>query len=92
MFKSFVSELFPEHMEQGSDDLIFRELLVTVFNRILLRLQDGTITEKEAEEIGFMLRRVWMVALAYREKRRKYTISQWIEKLSGLLKESGFAL
>jgi hypothetical protein len=79
-------------MEQGSDDLIFRELLVTVFNRILLRLQDGTVTEKEAEEIGFMLRRTWMVALAYKEKKKKYTISQWVEKLASLLKEAGFSL
>jgi hypothetical protein len=71
------------------DDLVFRELLVTVANRILLRVQDLRLTEKELEEVGFMLRRTWLVARAYREKRRELTLTQWIDRLVGLAKEAG---
>jgi hypothetical protein len=67
-------------------------MLVTVFNRILLRLQDGKVTQQEAEEIGFMLRRVWLVGLAYKESHKQYTISEWIAKLSEFLKEAGLSL
>ncbi len=84
--------LFPEPVKYGSDDHVFRELLVTVWNRILLRLQDAKVTEKEAEEIGFMLRRVWLVGKAYREKKKEYTISQWFERLSELAREFGIQL
>jgi hypothetical protein len=86
------SSLFPEPLTPGSDAHIFRELLVTVWNQILLRLRDQKITEKEAEEIGFMLRRVWLVGKMFKEKNKQYTIAQWLEKLASLAKESGISL
>lgn len=89
-FKETVKGFFPEPCE--GDDLTFRELLVTVVNRILLRLQDARVTEKEAEEIGFMLRRAWLVAQAFREKRKEMTVSQWLDRLTGLAKEAGVKL
>lgn len=83
---------FPEPVAPESDDHIFRELLVTVVNRILLRVQDLSLTEKELEEIGFMLRRVWFVAQAYKARKSESTLAQWLEKLSGLAKEAGVSL
>lgn len=89
-FKEAVKGFFPDPC--GGDDLVFRELLVVVVNRILLRLQDARVTEKEAEEIGFMLRRAWLVTQAYREKKKEMTIAQWLDKLTGLAKEAGVSL
>lgn len=68
---------------------MFRELLVTVWNRILLRLEDGKLSSRELEEVGFMLRRVWVVADAYKAKQAQYTIGEWIGKLVGIAKEAG---
>ena len=87
-----IQGFFPEPVVPGSDDHIFRELLVTVWNRILLRLQDAKLTEKELEEVGFMLRRVWFVAQAYKAKKTESTLSQWLERLTGLAKEAGVSL
>lgn len=71
------------------DDLTFRELLITVWNRILLRLQDAQVTEKELEEIGFMLRRVWFVAEAYKARKKESSLAEWLQKLIGIAKEAG---
>lgn len=76
-------------MRPGSDDHIFREMLVTVWNRILLRLQDARLTEKEIEEIGFVLRRVWVVGKAYAEKGEKYAPHEWVKRLKDLALEAG---
>lgn len=89
-FKEAVSGFFPEPC--NGDDLTFRELLITVLNRILLRLQDARVTGKELEEIGFMLRRAWLVAQAYKERKRGTTFSEWLEKLTGLAKDAGVPL
>jgi hypothetical protein len=91
-FKDAVTGFFPEPIQPGSDNHIFRELLVTVWNRILLRLQDAKVTEKEAEEIGVMLRRVWFFAQAYAERKKEMPLSEWIAKLSGVAKEAGVPL
>jgi hypothetical protein len=88
-FKETIEGLFPEPVVPGSDDHVFRELLVTVFNRILLRLQDARLTEKELEEIGVMLRRTWILAQAYKARRAGTTLSEWIEKLMGTAKDAG---
>lgn len=68
---------------------MFKELLVTVLNRILLRLEDGKLSGRELEEVGFMLRRIWVVADAYKAKHEKYTIGEWIGKVVGIAKEAG---
>jgi hypothetical protein len=91
-FKEAVTRLFTEPLQPGSDDHVFRELLVTVLNRILLRLEDAKVTEKEAEEIGFMLRRTWGVAQAYRARKKEMTIGQWIDKLTSLARQAGVPL
>lgn len=91
-FKELTKGFFPEPVAPGSDDHVFRELLVTVWNRILLRLQDATLTEKELEEIGFMLRRVWFVAQAFKAKKTESTLAQWLDRLTGLAKEAGVSL
>jgi hypothetical protein len=84
-----VTKFFPEPVVHGSEDHIFRELLVTVWNRILLRLQDARLSSKELEEVGFMLRRVWVVAEAYKAKKAEYTLADWLQKLVGVAKEAG---
>lgn len=68
---------------------MFRELLITVWNRILIRFENGKPTSEQLVEIGFMLRRVWVVADAYKAKRTQYTIGEWVEKLIGVAKEAG---
>lgn len=91
-FKEAVKGFFPEPVVPGSDDHVFRELLVTVFNRILLRLQDATLTQKELEEIGFMLRRTWLVAQAYAARREPVTFEEWLKRLRGVARDAGVHL
>lgn len=91
-FKEVVTGFFPEPIEPGSDDHVFRELLVTVWNRILLRLQDLKVTEKELEEIGFMLRRTWSVGQAYAARKKDLTFSEWLLRLRSVAKEAGVSL
>lgn len=79
-------------MEPGSDDHVFRELLVTVWNRTLLRLKDAKVTERELEEIGFMLRRVWFTAQAYKARKKSRTLEEWLALLKGTAKEAGISL
>ena len=85
-----MSGFFPEPCT--GDDLVFRELLVTVWNRILLRLKDLKLTEKELEEIGFMLRRVWFTAQAYRARKKSRTLEGWLELLRETAEEAGITL
>lgn len=89
-FKGLISGFFPEPCV--GDDLVFRELLVTVWNRLLLRLRDLKLTEAELEEAGFMLRRVWFVAKAYRAKKQSKTLEDWLGLLRGTAKEAGIEL
>lgn len=91
-FKEVVTRFFPEPVVPGSDEHIFRELLVAVFNRILLRLQDRKLTEKELEEIGFMLRRTWFVGLAYAARKKELTLEQWLAKLKNAAEGAGISL
>lgn len=91
-FKDVVTRFFPEPIEPGSDDHVFRELLVTVWNRILLRFQDRKLTEKELEEIGFMLRRTWSIGQAYAARKKDLTFAEWLVKLRNLAKEAGVSL
>lgn len=65
---------------------------MTVWNRTLLRLQDLRLTEKELEEIGLMLRRVWLIGQAYKSRKAETTLAKWLEKLTGLAKEAGVSL
>jgi ABC-type ATPase involved in cell division len=76
----------------GSDDHFFRELLVKVFNMILIRLADARITEKEAEEIGSALRRVYIIFQDYKLRKKQYTITQWLDMLMGAAKEVGISV
>lgn len=87
MTQAFVGPLAP-----GSDDLFFRELLVKVFNMILIRLADAKITEQEAEEIGSALRRVYVIFQDYKLRKQQYPITQWLEMLVNAAKEVGVSL
>jgi hypothetical protein len=40
------------------------------------------VTEKEAEEIGLILRRLWILGTAWKASRKKETLAQWLERLS----------
>jgi len=84
-----VTGFFPE--PTVGDDLVFRELMVTVWNRMLLRLSDGSVTEREAEEIGFMLRRVWFVAQAYKARRKDRSFEEWLKELKDTARGAGLA-
>ena len=84
-----MSALFPGEILPGTDDHVFREALVVAWNRLLLRLSDARITEKELEEIGLILRRLWIVGQAWKAKRKKETLAKWLERLVDALKVSG---
>jgi hypothetical protein len=91
-FKEVVTRFFKEPIVPGSDDHIMKELLVTVINRILLRLQDQKLTEKELEEIGFMLRRTWFIGQAYAARKKELTLEQWLAKLKNEAEGAGISL
>lgn len=84
-----MTSCFPGTIVPGSEDHVFRELLVLVANRILLKMQDGRLTAEELEECGFMLRRVWTTAQAWKAKRTQYTLAEWVQKLVGIAKDAG---
>lgn len=86
-FKEAVSGFFPEPCV--GDDLVFRELLVTVWNQILLRLENGKPGSRDVEEIGFMLRRVYVVATAYSLKKKTYPIAEWVKNVVDIAKGAG---
>lgn len=91
-FKGVVTQLFPEPLEP--DDLTFRELLVKVWNEILVRLEESgsKLSGEDLETIGFALRRVYFVAQAYKAEHEKWTISQWMDRLTGIAKDAGVSL
>ena len=88
-FKGFVNQFFPDPL--GPDDLAFRELLVKVWNEILVRLEEShdKLSGQDLEVIGFALRRTYFVAQAYKAEHATYTSAQWIEKLMGIAKDAG---
>jgi len=91
-FKGVVSQFFPDPL--GPDDLTFRELLTKTWNEILVRLEEShdRLTGQDYEVIGFSLRRVYFVAQAYKAEHEKYTVSEWIAKLTGIAKDAGVSL
>lgn len=91
-FKEGVTGFFPEPVVPGTDDHVFRETLVVAWNRLLLRLADRQVTAKEAEEIGLILRRLWIVAQAWKAKNKKETLAEWLERLVGAAKSSGVGI
>lgn len=80
-FKWIVGFWFPDPCV--GDDLVFRETLVKVVNEILLRLEQSRdkLSEQDLEVIAFGLRRVYFVAQAYKDEKRKYTVTQWTKML-----------
>jgi hypothetical protein len=88
-FKGVVSTFFPEPIVPGSDAHVFRELLVQVWNQILLKLENGHLSAQDAIDVGFMLRRVYVVAEAFKSKQETYTLVEWVQKLVVIAKEAG---
>jgi len=88
-FKEVVTAFFPGPVVPGSEDHVFKELLVTVVNQILLKMEDGNWSGKGVGEAGFLPRRVWLTAEAWKAKRKQYTMAEWIQKLVGFAKEAG---
>jgi hypothetical protein len=92
-FKDVVTEVFPVgSVAPGTDDHFFRELLVKVWNMLLLRLQDAHLSEKELEEMGSALRRVWIIYSKYRLRKQDYTLVQWLDKLKQAAEEVGVSI
>ncbi len=91
-FKGVVTAFFPDPL--GPDDLTFRELMVKVWNEILVRLEESgnKLSGEDLEAIGFALRRVYFVAQAYKAEHEKYTVSEWIDRLTGIAKDAGVPL
>lgn len=81
--------IFPGPVVPGTDDHVFREALVVGANRVLLRLADAKVTENEAEEIGLILRRLWILGQAWKASNKKETLAQWLERLSSAASGAG---
>lgn len=90
-FKGFVNQFFPDPL--GPDDLTFREILVKVWNEILVRLEEShdKLTGQDLEAIGFALRRVYFVAQAYKAEHQKFTLAEWMDKVVDIVKQSGIS-
>jgi len=91
MFNDVSKTYFPD-LKTGSDDHVFQQMLTKVWNIILLRLKDAKISQKELEEIGVALRRVWFVWQVWAAKKKKYTLEEWLAKLRGVAKEAGLPI
>jgi hypothetical protein len=63
------------------------EHLVFVFNQCIQNLRKTGWTGQTLEKVGKLLFRLWQVFQAYKEKKTRYTMSEWLEKLIGLGKE-----
>ncbi|HXX93915.1 MAG TPA: hypothetical protein VEN81_09790 [Planctomycetota bacterium] len=71
------------------EDLTFRELLVSVWNQILLKVEHGKPSSQDLVTIGFLLRRVYAVAQAYKAKKTQYTIADWTTKVIEVAQQAG---
>ena len=69
--------------------MTFRELLVSVWNQILLKFEHGKPSSEQVVEIGFLLRRVYAVAEAYKAKKTQYTIADWTTKVIEVAQQAG---
>lgn len=87
-----VSTFFPDPCT--GDDLTFRELLIKVWNEVLVRLKDSgnQLSGQDLETIGFALRRVYLVSEAYKAERGSFTLSEWLEQLVGVAKSAGISI
>jgi hypothetical protein len=68
-------------------DREFKEHLVFVFNQVLQNLRKTGLTAQTLETVGKLLFRLYNVFQAYKSKKTKYTLSEWVEKLVTLGKE-----
>jgi hypothetical protein len=49
------------------------------------------VTENEAEEIGLIVRRLWILGLAWKASHKKETLAQWLERLSQASQGAGLS-
>jgi hypothetical protein len=68
-------------------DKEFREHLGFVFNQCLQNLRKTGLSGETLERVGKLLFRLYAVFQAYKAKKTKYTLSEWIEKLVTLGKD-----
>jgi hypothetical protein len=68
-------------------DKEFREHLTFVLNQCLQQLRKNGWSGKTLEECGKLLFRLYAVFQAYKAKKTKYTLSEWVEKLVTLGKD-----
>ena len=62
-------------------DREFKEHLVFVFNQCLNNLRKDGLSNKSLEATGKLLLRLWSVFQAYKAKKTRYTMAEWLEKL-----------
>ena len=91
--KNFSTALFPFPPAPGTDDFLFREILVVGMNEVLVRLQRGGPWDGVAvDRLARPIRRIWFVALAWRERREDQTLTAWIDRLKAAFAEAGISL
>tara|TARA_Y100000310_G_scaffold234543_1_gene237548 strand:- start:19 stop:297 length:279 start_codon:yes stop_codon:yes gene_type:complete len=63
------------------DDRIFREHLVFVFNQVIQNIRKTGWTKETLVKAGKLLFRLYKVFRAYQEKKKKYTLTGWMDKV-----------
>ncbi len=63
------------------NDRIFQEHLVFVFNQVIQNIRKTGWTKETLAKVGRLLFRLYKVFRAYQEKKKKYTLTGWMDKI-----------
>lgn len=84
-FRKMSRRLFPEPMD--ADDRAMERALAFGWNQALQRLRETGWTEQTLEKVGKILFRVVALARAYRKKKERHNIGEWIGRAEALAEE-----
>jgi hypothetical protein len=84
-FEHNIEAVFKEPLDDV--DREFKEHLVFVFNQVLQNLRKTGVAAHGLERIGKLLFRLYMVFQAYKKKKKRYSLSEWVEQVLTLGKE-----
>jgi hypothetical protein len=62
-------------------DREFKEHMVFVFNQVAQNIRKTGWSAQTVERAGKLLRRLYLVFIAYKKKKKKYTAGGWLEQL-----------
>jgi hypothetical protein len=68
-------------------DWEFREHLTFVFNQALQAVRKQGLSQAALEKIGKLVFRLFLVFEAYKKKKRRYTLPEWIAQVVAIGRE-----